>query len=114
METYAINKKADLKPRQARLTMDLIRGKSVAQAESILKTTTTKAAPIIYKVLESAKANAINNFGAKEADLVIKECYINPGPTRKKIRFGSRSNVDRSDHRTSHVYIKITDGKEAK
>jgi large subunit ribosomal protein L22 len=114
METYAIHKNADLKPRQARLTLDLVRGKNVDAARNILNTTNTKASRMIIKVLNSAIANAVNNFNAKETDLVIKECYINPGPTRKKIRFGSRSNVDRSDHRTSHVYIKITDGKEAK
>ena len=114
METYAIHKTADLKPRQARLTLDLVRGKDVKTAQDILVNTNTKAAPMILKVLNSAIANAVNNFGAKESDLVISECFINPGPTRKKIRFGSRSNVDRSDHRTSHITVKVSDGKEAK
>jgi large subunit ribosomal protein L22 len=111
METYAIHKTASLKPRQARLTMDLIRGKDVKTAQAILKNTNTKASPMILKVLNSAIANAVNNFNAKETELVISECLINPGPIRKKIRFGSRSNVDRSDHRTSHIIIKVSDGK---
>ena len=114
METYAIHKNADLKPRQARLTIDLVRGKSVEVARGILVNTNTKASKMILKVLNSAVANAVNNNGAKESDLVISECFINPGPIRKKIRFGSRSNVDRSDHRTSHITIKVSDGKEAK
>ena len=114
METYAIHKNADLKPRQARLTLDLVRGKKVDAARGILSTTNTKAAKMILKVLNSAASNAVNNFGAKEKDLVISECFINPGPIRKKIRFGSHSNVDRSDHRTSHITVKVSDGKEAK
>ena len=111
METYAIHKTASLKPRQARLTLDLIRGKDVKTAQAILANTNTKASPMILKVLNSAIANAVNNFNAKETELVISECFINPGPIRKKIRFGSRSNVDRSDHRTSHITIKVSDGK---
>ena len=112
METYAIHKNADLKPRQARLTLDLVRGKNVDAARNILNTTNTKASRMIIKVLNSAVANAVNNFNAKETDLVISECFINPGPTRKKIRFASRSNIDRSDHKTSHIIIKVSDEKK--
>ena len=114
METYAIHKNADLKPRQGRLTIDLIRGKSVVDARNILATTNTKASRLIVKVLNSAVSNAVNNNGAKENELVISECFINPGPIRKKIRFGSRSNVDRSDHRTSHIVVKVSDERQAK
>ena len=115
MEAYAIHKNALIKPRLARMTMDLIRGKDVETARGILENTNTKASRLILKVLNSAVANAVNNNGAKESDLVISECYINPGVTRKKIRFGSRSNVDRHDKRTSHITIKVSDNvKEAK
>jgi len=115
METYAIHKSADLKPRQARLTMDLVRGKSVADARGILVNTNTKASRMIIKVLNSAVANAVNNNNAKESDLVISECFINPGPVRKKIKFASHSRVGRADHRTSHIVVKVSDmKKEAK
>lgn len=114
METYAIHKGAMIAPRKARMTMDLIRGKSVSDAEAILDTTNTKASRLIKKVLLSAKANAVNNFGANESDLFISECYINPGVVLKRIKFASRGNVDRRDKRTSHITIKVSDGKEAK
>lgn len=114
METYAIHKGAKIAPRKARMTLDLIRGKDVKTAKGILANTNTKASRLIVKVLDSAVANAVNNNGAIEADLVISSCFINPGPTRKKIRFGSRSNVDRHDERTSHITIKVSDNKEAK
>jgi large subunit ribosomal protein L22 len=112
METYAIHKTASVKPRNARMTLDLIRGKDVKTAQGILINTNTKSSKMILKVLNSAIANAVNNNNAKETELVISECFINPGPIRKKIRFGSRSNVDRSDHRTSHIVVKVTDNKK--
>ena len=64
METYAIHKTAMVKPRLARKTMDLIRGKNVADARGILENTNTKSARLIFKVLNSAVANAVNNNGA--------------------------------------------------
>ena len=111
METYAIHKGAMIAPRKARMTMDLIRGKDVQTAIGILENTNTKASRLILKVLNSAVANAVNNFGALEADLRISECYINPGQVYKRIKFASRGNVDRRDKRTSHITIKVSDGK---
>ncbi len=112
METYAIHKTAMIKPRLARMTMDLIRGKSVDSARAILENTNTKASKLILKVLNSAAANAVNNNGANETDLVISKCFINPGPVYKRIQFASRGNVDRHDKRTSHIVVYVTDNKE--
>ena len=110
METYAIHKGAMIAPRKARMTMDLIRGKDVQTAIGILENTNTKASRLILKVLNSAVANADNN-GAHEEDLRISECYINPGQVYKRIKFASRGNVDRRDKRTSHITVKVSDGK---
>jgi len=111
METYAIHKGAMIAPRKARMTMDLIRGKDVVTASAILENTNTKAARLILKVLNSAVANAVNNFGATESELKVSECYINPGQVYKRIKFASRGNVDRRDKRTSHITVKVSDGK---
>lgn len=114
MEAYALHKMAIIAPRKARMTLDLIRGKSVVEARGILKTTNTKASRLISKVLDSAVANAVNNLSLKEENLYVSECYINPGPILKRIKFGSRTKVDRRDKRTSHIFIKVSDGvKEA-
>ena len=114
MEAYALHKMAIIAPRKARMTLDLIRGKSVVEARGILKTTNTKASRLISKVLDSAVANAVNNLSLKEENLYVSECYINPGPILKRIKFGSRTKVDRRDKRTSHIFVKVSDGnKEA-
>lgn len=112
MEAYAIHKSALIAPRKARMTLDLIRGKDIKSAQGILNNTNTKASRLIIKVLNSAVANAINNNGAEEASLVISECYINPGTVYKRMKFGSRTKVDRRDKRTSHITIKVSDNKE--
>lgn len=114
MESYAIHKGALIAPRKARMTLDLIRGKSVSNARNILAVTNTKASRLIVKVLNSAVANAVNNNGAKEETLFVSECFINPGPVYKRIKFASRGNVDRRDKRTSHITVKVSDNKEAK
>lgn len=111
MEAYAIHKGAMVAPRKARMTIDLIRGKNVSEARAILANTNTKSSRLIEKVLNSAISNATNNLGLNEADLVVSECFINPGQTMKRIKFGSRSRVNRHDHRTSHIVVKVSDGK---
>ena len=113
METYAIHKNAMIKPRLARMTMDLIRGKDVETARGILATTNTKASRLIVKVLNSAVANATNNYNAKIEDLVVSECFANPGVVLKRVKPASRSRIDRRDKRTSHITVKVSDGKEA-
>lgn len=113
MEAYAMHKMAIVAPRKARMTLDLIRGKSVTDARAILKNTNTKSSRLIIKVLNSAVANATNNLNLKEEELFVSECFINPGPVLKRVKFGSRTKVDRRDKRTSHITIKVSDGKEA-
>ncbi len=109
MEAYAIHKSAMIKPAKARMTMDLIRNKSVVDAKAILNTTNTKASVLIRKVLDSAVANAVNNLKADETKLYINEAYINEGPVLKRFKIASRSNVDKRNKRTSHIYIKVSD-----
>ena len=111
METYAIHKGAMIAPRKARMTLDLVRGKSLAEARAILLNTNTKGSRLISKVLESAVANAINNNGAQENTIYIKEAYINEGTTLKRSKIASRGSVDRRDKRTSHITVKVSDGK---
>ena len=113
MEAYAMHKMAIVAPRKARMTLDLIRGKSVKDARAILNNTNTKSSRLILKALNSATANAVNNLNLKEEELFVSECFINPGPVLKRIKFGSRTKVDRRDKRTSHITVKVSDGKEA-
>ena len=111
MEAYAIAKGVRIAPRKARLVIDLIRGKSVAEADKILKNINKEAARLSRKVLVSAVANAENNLGLNKADLVVKEAIVNEGQTMKRMKFGSRGHVDPIKKRTSHIKIVVSDNK---
>ena len=73
-------------PRKARLVLDTIRRKSVNEAYAILKFLPNTSTEDIYKVLNSAVANAENNFSLDREDLIVKEAFANEGPTLKRFR----------------------------
>ena len=111
MEAVAIAKGVRIAPRKARLVIDLIRGKSVAEADKILRNINKEAARLSRKVLVSAVANAENNLSLNKADLVVKEAVVNEGQTMKRMRFGSRGHVDPIKKRTSYIKIVVSDNK---
>ena len=89
-------------PRKSRLVLDNIRGKSVADAIAILTFTPNKAAEIILKVLNSAVANAENNFGLDKANLVVSEAFANEGPTMKRSSTCERFSFTNQQTYSSH------------
>ena len=109
MEARAIAKTVRIAPRKARLVIDLIRGKSVKEADIILKNLNKESARLIRKVLISATANAENNLGLNKDNLYVKEAFINEGRTLKRMRFGSRGHVEPIKKRTSHITIVVSD-----
>ena len=111
MEAYAIAKGVRIAPRKARLVIDLIRNKSVIEADIVLNNINKEAARLIRKVLTSATANATNNLGLKKEDLVVKEAYINEGQVMKRMKFGSRGHVDPIKKRTSHITVVVSEKK---
>ena len=109
MEAKAIAKGLRIAPRKARLVIDLIRNKSVEEADSILSNLNKEAARMSKKVLTSAVANATNNLGLDKSKLYVKEAYINEGQVLKRMKFGSRGHVDPIRKRTSHITIVVSD-----
>ena len=109
MEAKAIAKEVRTVPRKARLVIDLIRGKSVKEADVILKNLNKESARLIRKVLISATANAENNLKLDKNNLYVKEAFINEGRTLKRMRFGSRGHVEPIKKRTSHITIVVSD-----
>ena len=91
-------------PRKARLVIDLIRGKSVAEAISILKFTPNKSA-----VMMSAVANAENNFDLDVENLVVSEAFVNEGPTMKRFRPRAKGSASPINKRTSHITVVVSE-----
>ena len=91
--------------RKMRLVVDAIRGKTVKDAEDLLRFIPKGAAAPISKVLKSAKSNATNNFDMLEDQLFVKAAYVNEGPTLKRILPRARGRGDYMMKRTSHITI---------
>ena len=111
-EVRAIAKYVRISPRKVRIVMDLIRGKSVADALAILKFTPKRGAVLITKVLNSAVANAENNFDMEAENLFVTKCFVDQGPTIKRIHPRSRGQAFSILKRTSHITVIVSE-KEA-
>ena len=108
MEAVAKLRHARVSPQKARLVADLIRGKGIEDALDLLTYSNKKSAQIIKKVLESAVANAENNFGYDIDELKVGTIFVDTGPTMKRIRARARGRADRLVKRTSHITIKLS------
>jgi large subunit ribosomal protein L22 len=96
-----------ISPLKARLVLDLIRGKDLIAAESMLLNTNKKAAGIIVKLLKSAAANAKNNNSIEREDLYISNAYANQGPALSRFRAATMGRVAPVKRRTSHITIEL-------
>ena len=96
---------ARISSRKVKIVADLIKGKDINEALAILKYTPKASSEIIEKLLKSAIANAENNNGLKMEDLYIAECYVNKGPTMKRIQPRAQGRAYRIEKRMSHITI---------
>jgi large subunit ribosomal protein L22 len=94
-------------PRKVRLVIDLIRGKSVDEALSILQFTQKRAAPLVSKLIESALSNIENSeqLDWDADDLVVAKAYANEGPTLRRFKPRAQGRATRINKRTSHITI---------
>lgn len=102
---YAVAKYVRMSPRKVRLVVDVIRGKSVAEAEDLLRFIPKSASEPVAKVLKSAKSNAVNNDEMLEDRLVITAAYVDAGPTLKRLIPRARGSANIIKKRTSHITI---------
>ena len=107
MEAKAVAKYVRIAPRKVRVVMDLIRGKSVADAFAILKFTPKVGAEAIEKVLKSAVANAENNFDMNVDNLYVSSCFVDQGPTMRRIHPRSRGQAFKILKRSSHITVAV-------
>jgi large subunit ribosomal protein L22 len=96
-------------PRKARLVADLIRGRTVPEARTILAFTQRAAAVDVEKVLRSAVANAESNPALhwNGDDLVVASVSVDEGPILKRWRARARGRVARIRKRTCHITIHV-------
>lgn len=113
MEATARIKHWRISPRKVQIVLDLIRGQSYEKATAILRYTQKAACETLLKLINSAAANAENNFGMDKGRLYVSECFVCPGPTLKRIRPAAKGSAHRILKRTSHVTLVLKEREQA-
>ncbi len=108
---HATAKHVRIAPDKVRIVLALIRGKSVNEAMAILQATPKAASEAVFKVLNSAAANAEHNQDMSISDLYVAEAYADQGPTLKRYQPVSKGRAHHILKRTSHITV-ILDTKE--
>lgn len=99
-------------PRKVRLVADLIRGKNVDWAQSVLEMIVKRAAKPMSKLLKSAVANAENNFHLDKDNLYISKIMVNEGRKLKRWRARSRGRAFEIQKKTSHIILELSEIKK--
>ena len=114
MEARAVEKYIKISPIKVKYVIDIVKNKPVEEAVGILSLTPKRAAGFVMKAIQSAASNAVENFKeykVSQEDLYIKEIFVTAGPTLKRFKPRARGRADRVLKRTSHITVKVGDGK---
>ena len=106
-EARAIAKNVRITPRKARLVIDLVRGKDVKVALGILANTNKAASEPVAKLIKSAAANAVNNFGMDEDSLYIAQIWANDGLRMKRYLPRAKGSASGLVKRNSHLTVVV-------
>ena len=110
MEARAVHRYIGSSPRKMRLVIDLIRGMSVEKAIEVLHFSSKHASKDAEKVLRSAVANLLNKDDAtrvEPSDLIVKEVFVDQGPTLKRISPAPMGRAYRIRKRSCHLTIVV-------
>jgi len=95
-------------PRKVRVVADQIRGKDVEEAQALLRFSPRGAAVTVLKLIESAAANAENNYDLDPEEMRISAISVNEGPTMRRYRARARGRATRIEKRTCHIDVALT------
>jgi len=109
MEVRAVAKGIGVSPRKVRLVLDMVRGKQVDEAMTILKFAPTPTARLVAKVVKSAAANAENNYQLTAADLKIVKIFADEAKMMRRFRARSRGRVSPLIKRSSHITVVVAE-----
>lgn len=109
MEVRAVSKDTGIPPRKVRLLVDMVRGKNVDDALTILRFAPTPTARVVAKVVKSAAANADNNFQMSPSDLKIVRVFVDEGRTLKRFRPRARGRSNQILKRSSRITVIVAE-----
>ena len=113
MSVKATARGVRMSPRKVGVVAALVRGRTVAEALTILEHTPRRAATPVRKVIESARANADNNHQTKPETLVITQISVTPGPRIKRYRPAAHGRALPFQRKTSHIFVEVDGEKRA-
>lgn len=105
--TKAVLRELRLTPRKVSLVASLVRGRTVEDALVILSHTPKRAAKPLYKLIDSARANAINNHNMKADGLRIETLSVTAGPRLKRYRPVARGMAHPYQKKTSNILVVV-------
>jgi large subunit ribosomal protein L22 len=112
-EIRAVARHIQISPQKVRLVVDSVRGKDAQEALDLLRFMPQKAAEPVYKLIQSALANAEQNYGLESDDLFISHIYADDGPRRRLApyggRFGARGRFKPIIRRSSHITVTLAE-----
>lgn len=103
----AVLRRTRISPKKANLVAGMVRGRTVNESLALLKFTPKKGAKILLGVVQSAAANAKNNFNQSFDDLVITKILVTKGPTYKRSLPISRGRMHPIRKRTAHITVEV-------
>ena len=109
MEVRAVAKDTGIPPSKIRPLVDMVRGRKVDDALTILKFASSPLARVIAKVVKSAAANAENNFQMAPADLMIVNIVADAAPSIKRYRPRARGRASHILKRSSHITVIVAE-----
>ncbi len=109
MKVSAIAKDVGVPPRKVKLIVDMVRGKQVDEALTVLRFLPTPAARAVAKVIKSAVANAENNYEMTPTDLRIIDIFANEGRILKRYRPQGRGRVNPILKRSTHIMVSVSE-----
>ena len=112
MEVRAVAKDTGVSPRKVRLLVDMVRGKKVDEALTVLRFTPSPTARVVAKVIKSAAANAENVFQMSTSDLKIVRIFADEARTLKRFRPRSRGRVSPILKRSSHITVIVAEQED--
>jgi large subunit ribosomal protein L22 len=104
---FAVARFVRITPLKARRVVDMVRGMDVDEALALLKFAPQAASETVFKVLESAVANAELGEDLDPQTLVVSKAMVDEGPTMKRFRPRAQGRAARINKRTSHITLVV-------
>jgi len=112
MEVKAVAKDTGISARKVRPLVDMVRGKKVDEALTILQFTPTPKAKLVAKVVKSAAANAENSYQISPDELKIVRIFADEAPPLKRYRPRARGRVSPIRKDSSHITVIVAEEEE--